>query len=120
VIENRICEGIDCLQATLSSGMTSLHKAQNIVIDTTDQNLHRHSFTLLFLRSVSILSCCPIINICGGHKDLKVLCVGRVASHPHTGFHYCKLDTLLSYGYGSFSNISVMDLGGCGYRQVRN
>jgi hypothetical protein len=51
---------------------------------------------------------------------MKVLFVGHVASHPHTGFHYSKLLTELSYVYGSFSNISVMDLGGCGYRQFCN
>ena len=38
--------------------------------------------------------------------------------HLHTGFHYCKLLTCLSYEYGSLSYISGMDLGGSVYRQI--
>jgi len=38
--------------------------------------------------------------------------------HPHTGFHYCKPLTYLSYDYGGFINISGMDLDETGYGQV--
>jgi len=38
--------------------------------------------------------------------------------HPHTGFHYSKLLIYLCHDYGSFSNISGMDLDGSAYRQV--
>ena len=45
-----------------------------------------------------------INNVCG------------MAYHPRTGFHYCKLPTYLSDEYGSFTNISDIDLGESGYR----
>jgi len=43
-----------------------------------------------------------------------------MASHGHTGFHYTKLVTYLSYDYGWFSDISDMDLGVSGYRKMPN
>jgi len=41
-----------------------------------------------------------------------------MAYHPHTGVHYCKLPTYLSDEYGSFTNISDIDLGESGSRQI--
>jgi len=41
-----------------------------------------------------------------------------MAYHPHTRFHYSKLLTYLSYDYGRFNNISGMDFGGSGHRQM--
>jgi hypothetical protein len=49
---------------------------------------------------------------------MKLSCVAPVTYHPHTGFHYSKHLTYLSYDYCSFSNISGMYLGGSGYRQI--
>jgi hypothetical protein len=66
---------------------------------------------LLFIRSLSILFGCPIINIHSCHQDMQLLWVGLTAYRPHTGFYSSKLLTCLSY-YGIFSNISGMDLGG--------
>jgi hypothetical protein len=43
-----------------------------------------------------------------------------MAYHPHIRFLYSKFLTYQFYDYGSFSNISGMDLGGSGYRQVLN
>jgi hypothetical protein len=67
---------------------------------------------LLFRRSVNILSCCHIINICGGHQDMKLRWTGPMAYHPYTGFHYFKFLTYLSHEFCSFSNISGLDLEG--------
>ena len=75
---------------------------------------------LVFLRSLCILSGCRIINICSCHKDLKLSWVGPMEYDPHSGFHYSKLLTYLSYDYSSFINISGMDLGGSEYSQVSN
>jgi len=63
---------------------------------------------LLFLRSQSILSRCPIIHIHICLQDMNLSWIAPVAFHPHTGFHYSKLLTYLSYDYCSFSNISGM------------
>jgi hypothetical protein len=42
-----------------------------------------------------------------------------MAYDPHTGFHYLKLLTYISYDYGSSSSISGVSL--CiGYREVLN
>ena len=38
--------------------------------------------------------------------------------HPHSGFHYCKLLKYLCYDYGTFINISGINLDGNEYRQV--
>ena len=73
---------------------------------------------LVFLSSLSILSGCPVINICSCHQNRKLSWVGLIQYDPHTGFHYCKLLTYLCHDCGSFSNISGMDLGGSEYRQV--
>jgi len=43
-----------------------------------------------------------------------------MAYHPHTGFHYSKLLTYQSNGYGRFHNISGVDLGGSWYRKMCN
>jgi hypothetical protein len=80
--------------------------------------LTRIQIPLLFLRSLSILSGCPIINIHSCHQYRKLSWFGPMETHPHTGFHYSKLLTHLSYDYVRFINISVMDLGGCVYRQI--
>ena len=74
---------------------------------------------LLFLRSVSIMSGCPVINIRSCHQDMKLSWAGPMAYQPHTGFHYSKLLIRLSY-YGSFHNITGMDLCGSGYRRMSN
>ena len=42
-----------------------------------------------------------------------------MAYHQHTGFHYSKLHSCLSY-YDRFHNFSGMDLGGSGYRKMSN
>ena len=73
---------------------------------------------LMFLKSLWILSGCPVINIRSCHQDRKLSWVGPMEYHPHTGFHYSKLLTYLWYDYSSFSNISGLGLGGSGYRQV--
>jgi hypothetical protein len=75
---------------------------------------------LLFLRSLSIFSDCRIINIHSCQQDGKLLWVGLMEYHPHTGFHYSKFLTYLAYDYGTFINISGMDLDGSGYSQVIN
>ena len=85
-----------------------------ISIDVADSSL----LPLLFVSSLSILSGCPIINICGGHQDMKLWWIWPMAYHPHTGFYYPKLLTYLSHDFCSFSNISGMDLNGSGYRQI--
>jgi len=74
--------------------------------------------SLLFFRSVSIFSGCPIIDICRDHQDMKLWWIEPIAYHPHTRFRYSKLLTYLSHEYCSFSNISGMDFGGIGYRQI--
>jgi len=134
VIENKICEGTDCLKAAWSSDVTSLEgivaparvvgwrsndkvsllyvlplpplgrvvKTQGskhswftplirFSIHTADNSL----LLLLFLRSVSILSGCPVINICSCHEGMKLSWIGHTAYHPHTRFHYSKLQTYL-------------------------
>ena len=55
-----------------------------ISIQTADNCL----LPLLFLRSLSIFSCWPIINIHSHHQDVKLSCIGLTAYHPHTAFHY--------------------------------
>jgi hypothetical protein len=56
---------------------------------------------------------------------LTYIVATKIGSYPmecqlHTGFHYSKLLTYLCHDYGSFSNISGMDLDGSGNRQVLN
>ena len=99
------------------------HKIQNVLIITTDHNPHCHSrllsvLPLMFLKSLCVLSGCPVINIHSCHQDRELSWVGPMEYHPHTGFHYSKLLTYLCHYYSSFSNISGLDLGGSGYRQV--
>jgi len=131
VIENKICEGTDCLKAAWSSGVTSLEGivAPARVVDWRSNDKmsllyvlplpstracvaktqgSKHSwFTplmsfsihtadncllpLLFLRSVSILCACPVINICSCHEGMKLSWIGPTTYHPHTRFHYSKL-----------------------------
>ena len=158
MIENKICEGTDCLSTALSSGMTSLlvkgcfcekcelkeQWSSDIPLSCTiskctDMQYANTSFRniiyaphwsyspftqkdntllpLLFLRSLSIVSGCHIINIRCCHLDRKLWII-PMAFHPHTEFRYSKLLTYLSYDYGSFSNIPGMDLGLGGYRKV--
>ena len=62
-----------------------------ISIDVADSSV----LPLLFLRSLSVMSGCHIINVCGGHQDMKLRLIGPMAYHPHTGFYYCKLLTCL-------------------------
>jgi hypothetical protein len=70
-----------------------------ISIDVAENSL----LPLLFVRSVSILSGCPIINICGGHQDMKLWWIWPMAYHPHTGFYYSKLLTCLSHDFCSLT-----------------
>jgi len=145
-------EGTDCLNAALSSVMTSLQvmvasarsvgwgrneklkflylipypsalmcSMQTQVSDTdwftplTRLSIHTADnflLTLLFLMSVSILSGCPIINICSCLQDMKLSWIGLMAFRPYTGFHYSKLPNYLSYDCGNFSNISGMGWAG--------
>jgi len=73
---------------------------------------------LLFLSSLSILSGCPVINIHSCFQYRKLSWVGPMEYRPHSGFHYYKLLIYLCHDYGSFINISGMDLDESGYRQV--
>ena len=75
---------------------------------------------LLFLRSVSILSHCPIINISCCHRDVKLSWTGPMACHPLTRFHYSKFLTYPCHDYGRVSTISGMNVDGSEYRQVLN
>jgi hypothetical protein len=74
---------------------------------------------LLFLKSLSILSGSPIINIRNCHQYRKLSYVGPMEYHPHTGFQYCKSLIYLCHEY-SFSIISGIDFGGNEYRRVSN
>ena len=99
------------------------HEIRNVLIVTTDHNPHWCSrqlsvLPLMFLKSLCSLSGCPVINICSCHKDRKLSWVGTMEYHAHAEFHYSNLLTYLCHGYSSFSNISGMDFGGSGYRQV--
>ena len=85
-------------------------------IHTADDSL----LLLLFLRTVSILSGCPVINTHSCYEDMKLSWIGPFAYHPHTRFHYSKLLTYLFYDCGSFSSISGMDLNVSGYRKMCN
>ena len=131
VIKNKIFEGIDCLKAASSSGVTSLEgivpparivdwrsndkvsllyvlplpNTRTCVVKTQDSkhswftplirfSIHaadKSLLPLLFLRSVSILSGCPVINIRSCHEDTYLSWIGPIAYHPHTRFHYSKL-----------------------------
>jgi len=135
VIENKICEGTDCLKAAWSSGVTSLKgiAAPTIIVGRRSKDavsllyvlplpstrtcvvktqVSKHSWfsplirfsihaadnsllPLLFLRSVSILSGCPVINIRSCHEGMKLSWIRPTAYHPHTRFHYSKLQTYL-------------------------
>jgi hypothetical protein len=75
---------------------------------------------LLYRRSLSILSGCPVINVRSCLQDTKLLWIGPMAYHPLTGLHYCKILNYMCHDYGSCSTISGMDLCGSGYRQVFN
>ena len=63
---------------------------------------------LLFLRFLSILSGCSIINISIFLQDMNLSWIAPMAYHAHTGFRYSKLLTYLPYDCGNFSSISVM------------
>jgi len=62
----------------------------------------------------------PVVDVFGGHQDMKLLCIGPMAYHTHTRYYYFKFLTYLLYDYGSCSNISGIGFGGSGYRQVLN
>jgi hypothetical protein len=55
-----------------------------ISINVADSSL----LYLLFLMSLSIFSGRSIINICSCHQDMKLLWIGPMAYHRHTGFYY--------------------------------
>jgi len=73
------------------------HKIQNvwlspltrIHIDVADSSV----LPLLFLRSLSILSGCPVIKICSCYQYRKLSWVWSIEYHPHIGFHYSKILT---------------------------
>ena len=94
--------------------MLWLSPLTRINIDIADSSL----LPLLFLKSLSILSGYPAINVCNCHQDRSLSRVGPMRYHPHTGFHYSKVLTYLSHDYVIFINISGMDLDGSGERQV--
>jgi len=54
----------------------SIHTADNCLLPS------------LFLTSLSIFSCWPIININSYHQDVKLSCIGLTAYHPLTAFHF--------------------------------
>ena len=76
-------------------------------IDVADRSV----LPLLFLKSLCILSFCPIVNIRSCQQDRKLSWVGPVEYHPHSGFHYSKHRTYLCRDNSSISNISGLDLG---------
>jgi hypothetical protein len=102
------------IQSENTSYKTWLSPLTTIHIDLADSSV----LPLLFLKSLSILSCCPIINTQSCQQDRKFSWVELMEYHPLTGFHYCILLTYLAHDYNSFINISGMDLDGSGYRQV--
>jgi hypothetical protein len=72
---------------------------------------------LLFMRSVSILFGCPVINIRSWHEDMKLswldpLHIIHILGSSTSNF------LSISYGYGSFNNISGMDLDVSWYRKI--
>jgi hypothetical protein len=80
-------------------------------IHTADNSL----LPLLFLRTASILSGCPIISICSCYKDMNLSWIWLIVYHPHTRFHYCKLLTYLS-----LLIMAGLDLNVSGYRKMSN
>jgi hypothetical protein len=66
---------------------SSLSPLTTIHIDLADSSV----LPLLFLRSLSILSGCPITNTHSCNEDRKLSWVGPMEYRPHTGFHYCIL-----------------------------
>jgi len=90
------------------SPLTRIH------IDLADSSL----LTLMFPKSLSIWSGCPIFNIHSCYQDRMLSWVGPMEYHPHSGFHYSKLVTYFCHDCSSFRNISGMDLCEGGNRQV--
>jgi len=77
--------------------------------------------TLCFLYcSSGLLAFCQSVTLLAfvGHQDMKLWWIKPLAYLSHTRFHYSKLLTSLSRDCCSLSNISGMDLGGSGYRQI--
>jgi hypothetical protein len=70
-----------------------------IHIDIADSSV----LPLVFLKSLSILSGCPIFNIYSCHQYRKLCWVGLIEYHPHTRFHYCKLLTSLCHDSSSLA-----------------
>ena len=95
---------------TQDSKMLWLSPLTRIHIDVADSSV----LPLLFLKSLSIFSGCPVINLRNCHQDRKLSWVGPMEYHPHTGFRYSKVLTCLFHDYVSFINISGMDLDGSG------
>ena len=54
---------------------------------------------LIFLKSLCILSGCPVINIRSCCQDRRLSWVGTMEYHPHTGFHYSISYLSLSWLY---------------------
>jgi hypothetical protein len=63
--------------------MLWLSPLTGIPIDVADSCV----LPLLFLRSLSILSGCPVINIWSCQQYRKLSWFGLMEYHPHTGFH---------------------------------
>ena len=93
------------LETLLCTPLTTIH------IDLPDSSL----LTLLFLKSLIFLSCCPTVNI-GSCSWVIVSCTHCISSK----YWVSLLHTSYSYQSDSFNNISDMDKGGSGCRQVRN
>ena len=99
------CTDVQCANTRFRYWFTPLTR---LSIYTTDNCL----LPLLFLTSLSILSCCPVINICSFLQDMKLSWIGPMTFHPYTGFHYSVLLNYLSYDCSNFSNISGMECSG--------
>ena len=63
---------------------TYISPLPRIYMDVADRTV----LPLLFLKSLCILSFCPIVNIRSCHQDRKLSWVGPVEYHRHSGFHY--------------------------------
>jgi hypothetical protein len=71
-IENKNCEDTDCPNPALSSDMTTLQEIVATARSVGWGGMKNCLLPVLFLRSVSSLSCCPVINIGICLKDMKL------------------------------------------------
>jgi len=76
-----------CVAKTQCSKHSWFTPLMSFSIHTADNCL----LPLLFLRSLSILSGCPVFNIRSCHEGMKLSWIGPTTYYPHTRFHYSKL-----------------------------